>query len=287
MWVKKDRFKVLGLGVLVAGLVAGLVLVRQVQDIRERAAAARTASLAFSVTQLKVVPGNVYPVGVTLATGGQSIVGADVLVRFDQSRLALESISGSGNSGFSNIFRTYAPIRDDCTFDTGRVVVEANARGVTEFGVAAFDPQGTGCDPNNPSEAGRVTGAFNGSATAATLTFAVRPGTGASQVRFIPSSGVTDAGYSLTTDSNVVLGGAAPEDILQTPGSIVTVNYCYDFAGGGTVNVGDIQAVAAAYAYTPGTIDTKYQARFDLNNNGRIDIGDIQPIAAQYLNSCI
>ena len=282
-----NKFRWFLLAVVSVGLFTGLVLVKWNQDIR-REAATLTAVYSFSTSTIKVVPGSNFSVSIILATGGQGIVGSDVLVRLDNTRHRLVTMNKSTNTSFNNIFKTYAPIKTDCSFDTAKVVNTANTSGLIEFGVVAFDPVDTNCT-STPSSNGSLTGTFNGTANVASLTFEAKPAVGDSVIRYVPSNGYSDTGYTSTTDSNVVIAqtSANPEDILQTPSSVVTVSYCYDFAGGSSVNIGDIQLVAAGYGHTPTTPSTKYQARFDLNNNQRIDIGDIQPVAGQYGKSCI
>ncbi|MCB0238263.1 MAG: choice-of-anchor B family protein, partial [Anaerolineae bacterium] len=53
---------------------------------------------------------------------------------------------------------------------------------------------------------------------------------------------------------------------------------CYDFNGSGTVDIGDITLVTAAW----GTDNTLY----DFNGNGTVDVDDIQTIALTWENAC-
>src|SRR3990172_2914890 len=82
------------LTVVSVGLFAGLVLVKRVQDIR-RQAATLTAVYSFSTSIIKVVPGSNFSVSIILATGGQGIVGSDVLFRLYNTKNKLISINKS------------------------------------------------------------------------------------------------------------------------------------------------------------------------------------------------
>ena len=57
-----------------------------------------------------------------------------------------------------------------------------------------------------------------------------------------------------------------------------TSSVCYDFNNSGTVDVGDIQIVAAAWGATdPASLDL-----YDFNENEAVDVGDLQIIADQW-----
>jgi hypothetical protein len=274
--------------VIAASLMVGVVLVTQRQLFNQKAATNKTASLTFSTSKINVVPGGTCSVGVNLSTGGQGVRGADIMVEFNKSKQTFSGFTKSSAANVSNVFKVVAPIKTDCSIDTSSMVASANANGVVQIGLIAADPGGTNCALPSPMASGALTGPFNDSGSVGILTFIAKPSTGDSTMGFKYSA--ADA----TTDSNVLIAAlptgttaGSSGDILAAPSSTVTVSYCYDYAGGNSVNVGDIQQVAAAYNQTSSQPSTKYQAKFDLNNNGKIDIGDIQPVAGQYGKSCL
>lgn len=285
---------------LIAVTFFTLILAQRRQDLGSRALA-DSAILSFSPTAVTVAPSNTFNASVVLLTGGQAIVGADILVQFDRTKLALQSLTKPDHA----VFKTYAPINSDGNFDTARVISTANNTGIVEFGIIAFDSSGNG----NP------TGTFNGVISpVTTLTFQVLAGASdTTQITYKYD------GVSATTDSNVVAdpqGDGNPEDILAAPTSTVTVsisgtaspqpspsvsaspvpsggqcNSCYNYNGIGNIDVNDILTLAGRWLARNG--DANYDILYDITCNlpyqngtidGVINILDIQTIAGQWGN---
>ena len=135
---------------LLVGLFLGLTAVRQTQLFKKKAALSITGTLSFpQVTYVNPAPGGNSTVTVGLHTGSQPIVGGDVLVRFDTSRLTLTAITPI--TAFRNSFLTFLPVTSAGVFDTPRIIACATSGsyngsaaycpsgpGVVEFGFAAF-----------------------------------------------------------------------------------------------------------------------------------------------------
>jgi len=229
-YLRENRSRILPLAVLVFLAIAVFLifsLVKKRQEIRPKAANF-DAVLSFNPTTVTLSPGQVMsvPVWVNLSSTVQAIVGADILVNFDPTKLTLVSPNGvTKEIDGQSIFKTYAPVDADGGFDAARVIACANTglvngdatkcpdgRGVIEFGIAAFD-----------WTAGAATGTFLGTFSPVTkLTFQAGSLAGSTALTFkYTASGAT-------IDSNVVIkppGGVGdPLDILAQPTSIVTVN---------------------------------------------------------------
>ncbi|OGM26170.1 hypothetical protein A2627_03975 [Candidatus Woesebacteria bacterium RIFCSPHIGHO2_01_FULL_39_28] len=279
---KGYRSRSLSLAVILVGLFVGFVLVGQRQIFRKKAAA--TAVLSFSSSAFSIAPGNQFIVGVNLNTGGQAIVGADILVKFDPTRLALVSMSNNPTNNTN--FKTYAPVTSTGTFDTARVVNCTNngvatgcpsGVGVVEFGITAFDWA------NNA-----LTTAYTGTLLVSNLTFKVISCPPGQTSCTAPLSFVYTNG--LTTDSNVVVnaaGSTTPEDILSsTSTSTVTItgsnDACLsDVTVDGLVDLRDYGQLASNWLST-----NPSPPRADINRDGLVDIRDYGLLASKWLGTC-
>lgn len=309
-FIQQNKARLLPFGVvafLVIATIFTLTVARNSQELRSKAAT-YSGILSFSPSTISVAPGQTFPssIGINLSTGNQTIVGADVIVNFDQTKLTLTGITKETHS----TFQTYAPVDTNGNFDTARVISTANSTGRVEFGIVSFDWLANGGQ-------GALTTAFNGTfSPVSRLTFQARPGvTGTTTITYVYS------GQGGTTDSNIVHNPATgdPEDILLAPTSTVVVTFagpsptpaaspsptlapspspsatpapsctaatCFDFNGNGTVDIQDITVVANRYLAQPG--NPAYDIRYDLNcPQGRIDILDITLVANRMgLASC-
>lgn len=311
-FIQQNKARLLPFGVvlfLVIATIFTLTVARNSQELRSKAVT-YSGTLSFSPNTISVAPGQTFPssIGVNLSTGNQTIVGADVIVSFDQTKLSLTGITKETHA----TFQTYAPVDTNGNFDTARVISTANSTGRVEFGIVSFDWLANGGQ-------GALTTAFNGTfAPLSRLTFQARPGvTGNTTITYVYS------GQGGTTDSNIVHNPTTgdPEDILLAPTSTVVVTFattaspsptplaspsptllpsptiqpspsaciaatCFDFNGNGTVDIQDITVVANRYLAQPG--NPAYDVRFDLNcPQGRIDILDITLVANRMgLASC-
>ena len=286
-----------------------LSLTRISQELRSRAAA-DTAVLSFSPGTVNVNPNQTFNVATILNTNGQAIVGADIIVQFDQTKLTLETVTLP--SPLPATFQTYAPVTTSGGFDATKVVTDANASGLAQFGLISF---------NWGTE--QLTPPFNGVISPmATLTFRAKVGTSGSTTISYKYDGAT-----ATTDSNVVIApaGGNPEDILSnvlspvavtiggtasptplpspsaspaispspsaspsstpssSPGSC-TVRQCADYNASGTVDVQDIIRVANRWGLSTG--QPNFDVLYDLNCDGTINILDIQREANHWGGVC-
>src|SRR3989344_748573 len=285
-----------------------LSLTRISQELRSRAAA-DTATLSFSPTSVNVAPNQTFNVATILNTNGQAIVGADIIVQFDQTKLTLETIALP--SPLPATFQTYAPVTTSGGFDAARVVTDANTNGQIQFGIIAF---------NWTTE--QLTTAFNGVISPiATLTFRAKTGASGSTAISYKYDGAT-----ATTDSNVVIApaGGDPEDILSnalspvavtiagasptpspspsaTPGASpspsaspssapssspvsCTVRQCANYNTTSTIDVQDIMLIANRWGFSTGNLN--YDVLYDLNCDGTINIIDIQRQANNWGGIC-
>ena len=100
MEVKKFFWYILALVFLVGGLAAGVILVKQPQDIREKAAGADVV-FSLSPANIQTVKDSTFMLDIMLNTGNKIANGAEVIIRFDID--ALEALVLNPGS----IFPTY------------------------------------------------------------------------------------------------------------------------------------------------------------------------------------
>lgn len=193
--------------IITIGITAWLV--GQRQEIRSKATL-DTAFLTFSPTTLSTNPtSNSFDVAVILNTGNQAVVGADILVQFDETKLFLVDVIKPPT--IHSTFKTYAPITSNGNLDSQKIIDNANTNGIAEFGLLAFDQVTNTATP-----------AFQGiMSPVITLRFIPRIGiSGSTTIQFKYDETNT------TTDSNIIIasgGNSLPEDILAAPTSIVSV----------------------------------------------------------------
>ena len=296
------------LGFLAVATILTLTLTRKSTEYRSQALTDNGQLTFANLNPVTVNPGQTFNVSVNMTGGGQTVIGADILVHFDSTRLQLINITK--NSQTSNPYKTYAPVDTNGNFDTVKVINNASS-GNVEFGIVAFDWGGNNLTSPNPTTSNL--------SPVATLTFGVKPqsGGGGSQLSFVNN------GIAATTDSNIVVNtpGGDPEDILQapgyangtvtvtiggnasppptprpspsaTPGSsppscvLATVSQCFDLNGDGIINIQDITQLANRYNATPSN-PTLYSTKHDLNCDSIINIIDITLLANRYnVTSC-
>ncbi len=93
---------IVGILVLVGGLTAGIILVRQNQELREKAAPATT--LKISPASQKKLPGQTVTFTVLMNTGENQVTGVDLNLRYETDVIEIEKITkGSGISAFDKI----------------------------------------------------------------------------------------------------------------------------------------------------------------------------------------
>ena len=95
---------VVGILVLVGGLIVGIILVRQSQELTGRAAPATT--LKISPASQTKLPGQTATFTVVMNTGDNQVMGVDLSLKYDPDVVEVESIlEGSGISAFDQITR--------------------------------------------------------------------------------------------------------------------------------------------------------------------------------------
>lgn len=247
---------------LFLGLATILVLTvaRRTTELRTKAVS-YTGVLSFNPTSMSLQPGATMttPVSVIMNTGNQTVVGADILVKFPTDKLELVSLTKEAH----NSFKTFAPVTSSGAFDTNKVVSTANSTGVVEFGIVTFD-----------WGASTVTSAFNGTfSPVSKLTFKAKAGvTGTAEITYVYTA------QGNTTDSNIVHNPTSgdPEDILAQPTSKVTVSF-------GGPSTSSAPSPSNQPSPTVGTCNTCYN--FDASSDGKIGILDVLQVANRFGSS--
>lgn len=105
---KKVVLYIISTLVLIAGIVVGVILVQQNQDIREKAAPA--TSVFISPANQSKNPGNTFTFSVNMDTGVNQITGVDIRLNYDPNLVEVTSIQkGSGISALdSQITNTFS-----------------------------------------------------------------------------------------------------------------------------------------------------------------------------------
>jgi len=92
-------YSIIGFVILSIALVAALYLVKQSRDIREKAAPA--TSLLINPPSQNKIPGQTFTVSVVMDTGINQVIGADLVLTYDQNILLIDTVNkGSGVSTF-------------------------------------------------------------------------------------------------------------------------------------------------------------------------------------------
>ncbi len=272
-YLNANKVKLIPLFILIFLTVATFVtltLTKRTKELRSKAAN-YTATLSFSPTTLNMTAPQ--PVAIILNPNGQAVVGADIVVNFDQTKLTLMSIAIPTLTS-SSVFKTYAPVRTDNTgaFDDVKVISTANTSGKIEFGIISFDWTSETLTTPNTDVVSPV----------AQLTFQAKAG----------ATGTTTLTYAYTaqgntTDSNVVFNptNGDPEDILAAPTSTVLVT----FAGptptpGASPNPSPSATPVATPGATPNPSATPSCENatcldFDTTPNGRVDVTDVLKVS--------
>jgi len=89
----KIVLSIIGIVVLAVGIVAGTYLVRESQDIREKAAPSTT--LSFFPTVVTKNPGQTFSLTINADTGSNKITGIDIEISYDPSAIQLTQMKGT------------------------------------------------------------------------------------------------------------------------------------------------------------------------------------------------
>jgi hypothetical protein len=257
--------------VLLAAVAIGVFLVKQEQAFRNKAASV-TSSLIFSTNKISAESGEKFSVDVILNTGGQEIVGVDVLINFDPKVAKLISIKLPQRK----ILSTYLPLSEDSdlTFNEEKVVACANSgehKGSRvncpfsegKIGFAAFS-----YDFQDETKKSAYVGIIN---PLVTLIFKVDESV--SDVSDVFMFDFAGNGVSYDTNVSAVSPDALPEDVLMKPDSFVTVA------------VGDVEFSSVSL---PDDLDTGYVPRLrvpsdgDINEDGVVSEEDLELVLGSW-----
>jgi hypothetical protein len=203
-------------------------------------ASGENSKISFATTFLNTTQsttvGQRISVPIWINTDNADIGGVDVLVRFDNTKLSLETVTPDPANNANLTLDTFAPVvsTNVSQFDTARVISAANSSGLVEFGAVTFQA--------NP-DPGQVTAPFRGTAQLAMLEFKALAADPASIIRF-------DVTQDSTTDTNMVTTGTVQDLFANTAWNAtdnrisemtVTINQ----TGGITPTVGTTPTLAA------------------------------------------
>lgn len=219
-----------------------------------------TASLKLSpVNFSKNETDNPFTVNVQVFPGGQGVVGADIKINFDKSKLELVDIIPNT----TNVFKTFMPVTSQgfSDFDKDSVITNANTSGNLVFGILAVDP----ADLSSGGGASILTPFTGNNLILAGLSFKVKSGAaaGVSDITISYASGGGNANsfvYALENNQ--------PQDIL---GSVVSASVNIS-----TCQVPGVPAVTLDLTSGTGacTIDDTPTWNWTVNNNGGCAITD-------------
>ena len=147
---KKILTAVLGIFILVAGIVIGTTLIKEDQDIREKAAPATVAYI--SPTNQNSEVGSNFSYYIKMDSGGNQISGVDLRLKFDPNTIQIVSLEKGANA---------------TNFDTTVSSTYDNTAGTIKYIIYSLDRtkaiNGTGLDilkVNAKSKAGSTLGAY-------------------------------------------------------------------------------------------------------------------------------
>lgn len=181
------------------GVAISVVSVKATQVFFSRALGnTPTLKLPSSVV---VNPNSSFSVPIELNTDGVNVVGVDVSLSFDPTKISLESISPLASS---TNFKHFGPLDESGNFNSSGVVSTANATGKIEFSAATVD-----------MGAQQFLSPYTGTTLLALLNFKAL-GAGQTQVSFniVPNG---------TTDTNVVANTNPPQDKITDQSQVVNL----------------------------------------------------------------
>jgi len=194
---RRFRLSVLSLIIISMGMTTALILVQKRQTPKKKATG--RPSITFAQTSTTVHSNTDFNVAVKIDTNNNDVCAADIILQFPQEKLTLQEINPHPNASF----KTFTPVTSNGSFDTSKVISNANTTGKIEFGAVTFDWQNE-----------TITNPFKGTANPlATLKFHANS-TGQAKIAILVSSGST-------IDSNLV--NLSAQDILESVNSL-TVN---------------------------------------------------------------
>lgn len=138
--MKEKKKIILGGGLflfLIAGLVAGLVLVSQRQIIQKRAGGTNT-SLTMPTT-INVLTGQNFEVPIFINTDNNNISGVDVVLNYVDGKQMVDLVDIIPNASTATTLKTFIPADANGVFEKQTVITKANTTGKVELGAVIFD----------------------------------------------------------------------------------------------------------------------------------------------------
>lgn len=198
--LRKGKVSFLVTFILLAGLVASVVVARQVNFLG--LFASPTSTSLRMPSSLTASLGSEFLVPVIVDASGNNLVGIDVSLSFDPSKIQLMGVEPAAVSTTS--FKFFSPASTNGSFDAAGVVARGNSSGQIDFSASTvnFTAQTVG-EP------------FNSTTQLALLRFKTKLA-GSTVVGFNMAS-------STTNDSNLVLEGYPPVDALSVSSQITNL----------------------------------------------------------------
>jgi hypothetical protein len=263
--VLESLLKIFALSLLVSVIFLTVRLTEERQEMRKEAVADYVASLSLAPTQVELEPNESFTLDVILDTGGEAVVGVDVILYFDSDLLEVVDIAPNHSA-----FKTFVPFSTDNWVKRNQ---NNPSRSTIEFGAVIFD-QG------QDQVTGPVSGVIN-----PLITIAFRARSGSQSAIFFGFEGL-----GATRDSNVVVvSGEEVSDILQDPsendcqvtisnGATVTptptpgCDYTCDVNEDGVEDVSDYNHLQTCLF---DTYPFDCCPKCDLNCDDKVDAGDV------------
>ena len=132
---RKIVFSFLLFALLLIGLGGAMILIQKKQELRKEATVDYTASLMLLPTHISLQPEETFEVSIVLDPGGQEVVAVDAVLNFNPNHLEVVDIIPN----FDTNLKTFAPVRENGSFDKERVINQANTEGRLVFGAVTFD----------------------------------------------------------------------------------------------------------------------------------------------------
>lgn len=202
-FIKKNLFAlVLVLVLLLTTIVLAIQTPLKTFLFKPKAANGQLAKLAFNLNftaeSKSVAQGTAFTLPIYLNTDAGNIVGTDVVIGYDSTKLIPISLTPDATTVSTTTLNTFAPVNPT----TGSFLPDLT-KNPLEFGAVTFN-----------WSTSSVTAPFTGIALLANLTFQVKPtATGSTNVTFIMTPGST-------ADSNIVSTSNPPTDFLTQASQI-------------------------------------------------------------------
>ena len=197
---QRSIYLFLTLAVSLAALIVTVQLSDRSQDIRERAASADDPTISLTASSGSVQFGQNVDISVVITnTAAKRIVGTDVSINFDRTRLILTGITPVTTHNL----KTFVPLNANNVFDgssSSSIVTSANSTGTLIFGAVAYNQ-------SNNTVLSPQTASF----TLATLHFTAKSLSGPANLSF-------NAIANSTIDTNIVVENVSTDSLRSATG---------------------------------------------------------------------